>query len=75
MSSRRDVIRRLIFEPAGAGLSLLAMASLAGCDDHSDKFQPLPGNRDDPKAQKDIEIPPGIPTSEGKPTGKTTRRR
>jgi hypothetical protein len=74
MNSRRAVIRRLIFAPAGAGLSLLAMVSLAGCDDHSDKFQPRSGNRDDPKAQRDIEIPPGIPNSSAKSkTAKKTR--
>jgi hypothetical protein len=62
--SRRAVIRRLILAPVGVGLSLSALASLSGCgEEHSDKFKPLPGNRDDPKAQRDIEIPPGIPSS------------
>jgi hypothetical protein len=61
MTSRRAVIRRLIFAPVG--FSLMAVVSLAGCEDHSDKLQPLPGNRDDPKSQRDVEIPPGIQSS------------
>jgi hypothetical protein len=60
MGSRRAVISRLNFAPAGAGLFLWALVSLAGCDNRSHRLQPLPGNRDDPRAQKAIEIPPGI---------------
>jgi len=64
----------MIIAPAGAGLTLMAIVSLAGCDDHSDKFQPLPGNRNDPKAQRDIEIPPGIPSSNENPKKKKNPR-
>jgi hypothetical protein len=74
MNSRRAIIRRLILAPACAGLSVAAMISLTGCDDRSDQLKPLPGNRDDPKSQRDIEIPPGIPSSAEKPKAKGNRR-
>ncbi len=61
MSLRKSFVRRLISASAGAGFSLLAILSLAGCgDDTTSKLAPLPGNRDDPKAQREMEIPPGL---------------
>jgi hypothetical protein len=75
MISRRAVICRLILAPVGAGLSLLAIVSLAGCGgENSDQLKPQQGNRDDPKSQRNVEIPPGIPSSVEKPNATTKGR-
>ena len=75
MSSRRVFVRRLFFGFAGAGLSLLAALSLAGCgDDTTSKLEPLQGNRDNPTAQRDMEIPPGIQSKGARPQNLRRRR-
>jgi hypothetical protein len=73
MISRRVVLRRLFSTPTGLGLSLLAVSPLSGCWGGSTPLPPLPGNRNDQKAQRDVEVPPGLPVIET--AGKKKRRR
>jgi hypothetical protein len=61
MSSRRDALRRLFLVAAGAGLSLVEMASLSGCRE-APPPPPISGRtRDDRSLQREMEVPPGIP--------------
>jgi hypothetical protein len=55
MVTRRDVLRRLIFTPAGVGVSLTVVSALAGCDNPT-PLPPMKGKgRDDPDTQRDLE--------------------
>ena len=70
MNSRRAFVRRLIFAPAGAGLSLLAMGSLAGCGDQTEQPKAAPpGNREDSRGAEGHGGPAGHP-----PQHRDTRR-
>jgi hypothetical protein len=72
MSSRRNFIGRLILAPAGAGLSILAAASLVGCGEGQPQqttSTPL-GNRDSRDAQRAVEVPASIPKVDEKAKGK-----
>jgi hypothetical protein len=74
MMSRRFALRRLLSTPTAAGVSLLAVSSLAGCEDN---VTPLPvvegGRNSNENLQRDMEIPPGIPRLE-KTSHKKKRR-